>query len=529
MYDDETLKELDNSKFNFCDTYPEHIFVPAAMSLEQINAVCSFRSRGRIPAVVWKHPVNGGRIIRCAQPCVGLNRNRSQIDEKMLEYVNHNPNSPLYILDSRPKANAVANMLRGGGYEFNKVYKNMEIEFNDIENIHVMRGSVSGVYDFANYLQVNSNLVIQESDHLLELEETKWLEHLRLVLVSAVRVASLIHEKNASVLVHCSDGWDRTAQTSSLAQILLDPFYRTIEGLINLTEKEWLHFGHQFALRYGHNQGSMGNYQESQRAPIFPQWVDILYQLTVICPTAFEWNESFLLFLMHELYSCRFGTFLFNSHKQRKENNIFDCTVSCWSYVLSNKPEFTNPDFVYDPSYLSISLSTVSLRLWTGYFLQHRRKVNHFLSDFPDLFSETNIIRLKNVPLGHSITHSSSLDSIANSTPSGPSESINGYSHSAEDQSKPMKRTKSKLSLSGRIKSDSPSNDPSKQPRSRERSLQHTLLSLSPSAPKKSESADSAKSRERKKKKKRHDKTRDRSNSTEVLQISAPMPPTNLQ
>ena len=33
-----------------------------------------------------------------------------------------------------------------------------------------------------------------------------------------------------SVLVHCSDGWDRTAQTCSLASLILDPYYRTISG-----------------------------------------------------------------------------------------------------------------------------------------------------------------------------------------------------------------------------------------------------------------------------------------------------------
>jgi len=38
-----------------------------------------------------------------------------------------------------------------------------------------------------------------------------------------------IHE-GVTVLVHCSDGWDRTAQTCSLASIMLDPYYRTIEG-----------------------------------------------------------------------------------------------------------------------------------------------------------------------------------------------------------------------------------------------------------------------------------------------------------
>ena len=35
---------------------------------------------------------------------------------------------------------------------------------------------------------------------------------------------------NTSVVVHCSDGWDRTSQVTSLASLLLDPHYRTIEG-----------------------------------------------------------------------------------------------------------------------------------------------------------------------------------------------------------------------------------------------------------------------------------------------------------
>jgi hypothetical protein len=36
----------------------------------------------------------------------------------------------------------------------------------------------------------------------------------------------LLNGKN--VLVHCSDGWDRTSQLSSLSQLLLDPYYRTL-------------------------------------------------------------------------------------------------------------------------------------------------------------------------------------------------------------------------------------------------------------------------------------------------------------
>ncbi len=54
-----------------------------------------------------------------------------------------------------------------------------------------------------------------------------------------------------SVIVHCSDGWDRTAQTCALTQLILDPFYRTRAGFARLVEKEWLAFGHKFADRLG--------------------------------------------------------------------------------------------------------------------------------------------------------------------------------------------------------------------------------------------------------------------------------------
>lgn len=50
------------------------------------------------------------------------------------------------------------------------------------------------------------------------------------------------------MVVHCSDGWDRTAQLTSLALLMLDGYYRTIRGFEVLVEKEWLSFGHRFQL-----------------------------------------------------------------------------------------------------------------------------------------------------------------------------------------------------------------------------------------------------------------------------------------
>ena len=53
------------------------------------------------------------------------------------------------------------------------------------------------------------------------------------------------------VMVHCSDGWDRTPQIVALTELLLDPYYRSMEGFRVLVEKEWLDFGHKMADRNG--------------------------------------------------------------------------------------------------------------------------------------------------------------------------------------------------------------------------------------------------------------------------------------
>ena len=39
-------------------------------------------------------------------------------------------------------------------------------------------------------------------------------------------------EEGKSVLVHCSDGWDRTAQSCALTSLLIDSHYRTLHGFM---------------------------------------------------------------------------------------------------------------------------------------------------------------------------------------------------------------------------------------------------------------------------------------------------------
>ena len=60
-------------------------------------------------------------------------------------------------------------------------------------------------------------------------EKTNWLDHISLLLKATSTVVTAIHKEQRPVVVHCSDGWDRTAQVVALAELILDPYYRTIE------------------------------------------------------------------------------------------------------------------------------------------------------------------------------------------------------------------------------------------------------------------------------------------------------------
>ena len=95
----------------------------------------------------------------------------------------------------------------------------------------------------------------------------QWLVHLSTIMTGVLKVVQKI-KTHTSVIIHCSDGWDRTAQLTSLAMLLLDPYYRTIEGFIVLIEKEWLSFGHKFAHRIGHFEDK---HNSNDRSPVFLQ------------------------------------------------------------------------------------------------------------------------------------------------------------------------------------------------------------------------------------------------------------------
>lgn len=391
-----------NQNYELCDTYPAMLIVPRKINDDALHQASKYRSRERIPTLCWRHRVSGAAMLRSSQPCSGLAGNYSDHDERLVETAHAanpaNVKKKLMIIDARPLLNAVANQMKGKGYEVvNESHYTCcdPVHFMNIGNIHVMRKSL------ASLLADCESMIRGHSSDLEGMDA--WFGHVGRVLEAATKIAKMMHIGGHSTLVHCSDGWDRTPQLTSLAQLMMDSYYRTWEGFQVLIAKEWISFGHKFAQRCGRTKGS------HEESPIFLQFCDCVFQCLSQFPTAFEFNSQYLAWIVRHTFSNWFGNFLADNEKVNKiELCNQNGSISIWSVANANKKQFLNPryvpssgnDFVLLPSFdlsqvrTNNDLSSVSagaslrchcgdLVLWSDCYMYHTEWI---MTDTPHQF-----------------------------------------------------------------------------------------------------------------------------------------------
>ncbi|KAH9282596.1 Myotubularin-related protein 6 [Echinococcus granulosus] len=348
---------VDNNHYQICDTYPSILFVPKQANYATLLGSANFRSRKRLPVLTWIHPNGRSVLCRSSQPLSGL-ASKSTGDQLLLRDIRlaaacattasgvGSMETPplLYVVDTRPLLNALTNRAQGKGYEVASIYRDIIFRFVEIPNIHAVRGSMEKM------LKAYQNPRVTLKDLNATVDKSSWLRNLRRIVDAAFFVASRMQPEAGgySFLVHCSDGWDRTSQVCALAQLLIDPFYRTLEGFQALVEKDWLCFGHKFGDRCGQTQ----EVDAREVSPIFTQFLDCTRHLVDLLPTAFEFNTRFLMALHDHSRSGRFGTFVGCSEKQRRELGLAAKTCSSWVYFAAKRYVFTNPLYTPTPKYV---------------------------------------------------------------------------------------------------------------------------------------------------------------------------------
>jgi len=342
-----------NKDFGLCSTYDQVLSVPALAPDNIVKGSAQFRSRQRLPVLTYLH-TNAAAIVRCAQPMAGAN-NRSAEDEKYFEYLVETSRSKSngLIVDTRPMLNAMANRAQGKGYENAEHYTKCEFQFLGIENIHVMRKSLEKL----------------ENEGWLKAD---WLNHVYAVLDVSNKVKHAISE-GRTVIVHCSDGWDRTSQVCSGAALMLCPRYRTFHGFLSLIQKDWLSMGHKCADRLNLSQAN----DPKESSPIFLQFLDFTFQLMKQFPTSFEFTSAFLVEIYEQIQSCHFGDFCGNSPKERLLNCVRQKSKSLLYNLYQRRHNFQNHLYKENSEVLDPCVKMCFIQFWSEMYHANRsNKIN---------------------------------------------------------------------------------------------------------------------------------------------------------
>jgi len=193
-----------------------------------------------------------------------------------------------------------------------------------------------------------------------------------MVMRASVHSAKYINREGKSILVHCSDGWDRTPQVTALTQMLCDGEARTIRGLEVLIEKEWIALGHQFKERTMNFYGERPEHDPEQYSPVFLQFIECIWQVLIQFPDAFEFNQLFLLEILDHVTNGRSGTFLLSFDTTRDETKLRQNSLSVWTILNQNLERYCNPwynpELRFNCEPLMPNYHVGKLQLWEAYY-----------------------------------------------------------------------------------------------------------------------------------------------------------------
>lgn len=187
-------------------------------------------------------------------------------------------------------------------------------------------------------------LMTQDEKFFTNLEKTCWLLYVSLCIKTANECCAYL-QKGECVVLQENEGRDMSCVISSIIQVLLDPFYRTINGFQVLIQKEWIALGHPFCDRIGH----IYNKQQSERSPLFLLFLDCVWQVLQQFPGSFEFSETFLTTIWDSVFLPIFDTFQFNCELDRenavKHEMLVKRSIWDWGELLNEKDIalFTNP------------------------------------------------------------------------------------------------------------------------------------------------------------------------------------------
>ena len=241
-------------------------------------------------------------------------------------------------------------------------------------------------------------------------ESSMWYKQVQACLKPASFIAKTLSVDAASVLVHCSDGVDITSIVVSLAKLLMDPYYRTLNGLRELLDEDWTSPGFRYIDKLGGNitpptsvlaqktttevlsdaamvtlsslKGAL-DYQSitsaQTQSAIIALFFDCVHQVWQQFPQEFEFSLEFLCCIFDHTIACQFGNFMRTGPADAEK--ISESSYDFWSFISHpNRLQLFRND-MYEPVFqtvhpgteivvppLPVSSHSRILKFWRGFF-----------------------------------------------------------------------------------------------------------------------------------------------------------------
>lgn len=298
-------------------TLPPHFVIPKACEVEMfLNwtlAFCDSR------AVFWVYGYGNASLVRLAE-LKPNNQQDTKIENTMLEVVRaSNDQKKLHLLQLTDRLPSILDV--------HKAY----------EKLRRLCAPESP-----------QHFSVEDSKFLILLEKSNWLFYVSLCLRYSCEAAEKLRE-GISCVLQDTNGRDLCCVVSSLTQMILDPFYRTIDGFQSLIQKEWVALEHPFQRRLGHIRQPVDSNGPQEESPVFLLFLDSVWQLLQQFPDEFEFSQTYLTTLWDSCFMPIFDTFQFDCNADRlkaiKENELIPRPVWDWSeqFLEKDKLFFTNP------------------------------------------------------------------------------------------------------------------------------------------------------------------------------------------
>ncbi|XP_076181009.1 myotubularin-related protein 10-B isoform X2 [Ptiloglossa arizonensis] len=330
-----------NVDFKLCRSLSRYIIVPASITDSQLMDASKHFQGNRPPIWSWSS-THGAALVKMSE--LSLLATKRMQENIMFENVrkSHPRKMPPVVLELNKDVNV----------------KFIAVAFSKFASLC----SPENIRQF--WLQDNSFYSL--------VENTKWLKCVSYCLQKAVEACEHLH-LGVSVILQGA-GTDICCIISSLVQLLLDPYFRTINGFQSLLQKEWIAGGHPFCDRLGHITK-----RKSEKSPLLLLYLDCVWQLSQQFPAEFEFTETYLTTLWDTAHVSIFDTFIFNCEKDR----IAAATDPSKPFVLRSvwdwREQFSEQDILlfYNPLYNFCETDAVeksiikplynmaSLELWT--------------------------------------------------------------------------------------------------------------------------------------------------------------------